>query len=101
MHIRSSHVGVLCIAAILGVCVFLILSPELLSLASGGSQAKFHAGDCVTGDFASEGEQWAVADVHRDWAVETYTVEEITTGRQQAVQVQRMRPCEAPSAPRR
>jgi hypothetical protein len=96
--VKSRSVYALAIALILGACIFVLTNPELISVAAGSKPAQFEAGECVTG-FHQPGENWIVVNRLPDYAVETYLVEE-ASGRQQAIQVQRIRPCEASATSR-
>lgn len=94
---KSRSVYALAIALILGACIFVLTNPELISVAAGSKPPQFEAGECVTG-FHEPGESWTVVNRLPDYAVETYLVEE-ASGRQQAIQIQRLRPC-GTAAPR-
>jgi hypothetical protein len=83
--VKSRSVYALAIALILGACIFVLTNPELISVAAGSKPAQF--------------ENWIVVNRLPDYAVETYLVEE-ASGRQQAIQVQRIRPCEASATSR-
>lgn len=95
--VKTRSVYAVAIALILGACIFVATDPELLSLASGGSPPKFLPGECVTG-FHLPGESWVIVQRMPEHVVETYRVEEVTSGRQQAIQVQQLRPCETEPA---
>ena len=84
----------LAVAAIVGACLFLAFNPELLDVGAGASSSQFRSGECVTG-FHVPGESWVIVNRMPEHVVETYLVEEVTSGRQQAIQAQRLRSCTA------
>ena len=90
---KNRSVYALAIAAILGACVFVLTNPELASVAAGSKPPAFKPGECVTGNFAFPGESWVIAERLEEFVVETYKVEEVSSGRVQAIQVSRIRRC--------
>jgi hypothetical protein len=83
--VRSRLVFPIALALIAGAAVFLITSPELLSLGSA-PEIGFGVGERV--EYA--GETWEVVEVNTLHVVPKYLLENVTTGKQTLIECSRI-----------